>query len=289
MSTLKAVKNRIAAVKKIEKITAALEVVALTRLRRMEAETVEARAFFEKIRQMLFDLAGSLSFASHPLLIKRSQLKSAGLIVIFSDKGLCGNFNANVALKLSEFIAKHKEKKIKVAIIGQKGSKYFKRIPGCEVFSSHSTTDKQIHEKGILDIASSLVDKFLNGDIDQIFLLYSKFKLHLLGEARVLKLLPLAIDEDKDLSIARHRDYIYEPGAYEIFDSLVREYIINQIHQALLESRCAEEMSRMLAMKMATDNAEEMIGSLSLMYNKARQAQITKELSEVVSAAEAVV
>ena len=289
MATLRAVKSRIGSVKKIQKITEALEIVALTRLRGMEAETVASRAYFEKIRQMIFDVTAVLSFTSHPLLMGRKETRAIGLICIFSDKGLCGNFNANLSNRLSEFFSAHKGKKIKAVVIGQKGNKYFKRMPGCKVLSSYSVTDKQTQEKDILDMASSLIDKFLKGEIDRIFLLYSKFRLHLLGEAKVLKLLPLVLDQAQAPKPKRHRDYIYEPSAFEIFNKLLRQYVVNQIHQGILESRCAEEMSRMLAMKMATDNADEMIAKLSLMYNKARQAQITRELSEVVSAAEAIV
>lgn len=289
MSTLRAVRRRIISVKKIQKIAGALEVVALTRLRGMEAETLTSRAYFERIRQMLFDLSAALSFTSHPLLMGRRQVKAIGLIAIFSDKGLCGNFNANVDHRLTEFISAHKGQQIKAAVIGQKGSKYFKRIPDCQLLSRHPALDRKTQTEGVLEIASSLIDKFLSGEIDRIFLLYSKFRLHLLGEAKALKLLPLVLDQASPAQPKAHRDYIYEPGAYEIFDRLIREYLANQIHQGILESRCAEEMSRMLAMKMATDNADEMIVKLSLMYNKARQTQITKELTEVVSAAEAIV
>lgn len=288
MATLRTIRNRIGSVEKIKKIANALEIVALTRLKRMEEETLASRSYFDAIRQMLFDLATHINFKSHPFLIKHPSTKAAGIVCIFSDKGLCGSFNANVASQLLEFISAYKDKKISVALIGKKGMRYFKQRPNYEILSIHSSTDKVTIEKGILDIAQSFIERFLSEDLDEIFLLYSRFRRHLLGEVKLIKLFPLVLEEIKFEKPGKFsRDYIYEPTAYEIFDSLVREYIINQIHQGILESRCAEEMSRMLAMKSASDNAEEMIGELKLTYNKTRQAQITKELTEVMAAAEA--
>lgn len=295
MATLRAIKNRITSVEKIRKIANALEIVALTRLRRMQQDTIAARDYFDRIRELLFDMASNINFKSHPFLEgigdyleERRLAKAIGIISIFSDKGLCGDFNANLINRFLGFCSNYKDKRIKVAIIGKKGVRYLKQRKTYEILSSHSVTDKQTLEKGILDIAQSLIEGFLRGDIDEIYLLYSKFRLHLLGEVKIIKLLPFVLDKVEPQGEEQyHRDYIYEPSAYAVFDSLVREYIVNQIHQGILESRCAEEMSRMLAMKSATDNADEMIGKLRLTYHKSRQAQITKELTEVISAAEA--
>lgn len=288
MATLRTIRNRIDSVQKIKKIANALEIVALTRLRHMEEEALPSRSYFEAIRQMLFDLAANINFKPHPFLIKHPSTKIVGIVCIFSDKGLCGSFNANVANQWLEFTSTYKDKKIKVVLIGKKGMRYFKQRTNYETLSIHSSLDKVTIEKGILDIAQFLIERFLNEDLDEIFLLYSRFRRHLLGEVKLIKLLPFVLDEIKFEKPQKfQRDYIYEPSAFEIFDSLVREYIINQIHQGILESRCAEEMSRMLAMKSASDNADKMISELKLIYNKTRQAQITKELTEVIAAAQA--
>lgn len=283
MITQRAVRNRIESVGKIKKIADALEIVALTRLRRMEQETLTARAYFEKIRQMLFDMSAHINFKSHPLLMGRREIKTIAAVCIFSDKGLCGDFNANLVRRFSEFTLKHKDKKIKAAVIGKKGIRYFRRRRNLVLLHANNAADP-----GIAEITRSLIDGFLKEDIDEIYLLYSRFRLHLLGEANIIKLIPFTPEQtaEEDKGGPYERDYIYEPDAYSVFDSLVREYAANQIDHGLLESRCAEEMSRMLAMKAATDNADEMITRLRLAYNKTRQAQITKELTEVIAAAE---
>jgi len=269
----KFIKNKITSVGKIKKIANALEIVALTRLRRMEEKTFASRSYFDEIRKVLFGMAGSINFKFHPFLEERRPVRTVGIIAIFSDKGLCGNFNANAADKFFEFAKRHKGRKIKAVTIGKKGERYVRKSALCEA----AGTDPQIFIEG-----------FLKKDIDEIYLLYNRFRLHLLGEVKIIKLLPFVRGGEVEAE-RKHltRDYIYEPGAYAVFEALSREYIANQIHHGALESKCAEEMSRMLAMKLANENAEEMIAKLHLAYNKNRQAAITRELTEVVAAAEA--
>jgi len=264
MANPKRVKNRITAIGKIKKIANALEIVALTRLRRIEISTMAARGYFDRIRDVLFGMAGSINFKFHPFLRARSPVKCVGVIAIFSDKGLCGNFNANVAIKLFEFISKLAGKTVRTVIIGKKGAKYIKDAS-----------------------SASFIEDFLAGTIDEVFLLYSRFRLHLLGEVKIVKLLPVVPDEKAEREDRLARDYIYDPGAFSVFDKLAREYIANQIQHGKLESKCAEEMSRMLAMKSASENADEVLAKLELAYNKDRQASITRELTEIIAAAEA--
>ncbi|MFC1808232.1 ATP synthase F1 subunit gamma [Candidatus Omnitrophota bacterium] len=285
MATLRAVKTRIVSVQKIKKITSALEVVALTRLRRMELETIASRNYFDSIREMLFDTASNINYKAHPFLARRDEIRSIGLICIFSDKGLCGNFNANMGYRFSKFVAENETKNIKVIRLGKKGARYIKEAKNVNILNNYSSSDKDVVENGSKEIAQSLIDMYLGHEIDAIYMLYSKFRLHLLGEANVIKLLPFVLDEaDASQRKSHHRDYIYEPDVYDLFDNLVKEYIVNNIHQGMLESRSAEEMSRMLAMKSATDSANDMLDKLNLSYNKTRQGQITKELAEVISA-----
>lgn len=287
MAVLRMVKNRITSVEKIQKITNALEIVALTRLRHMEEGTLAGRSYFEAIRQMLFDLAANTNFKSHPFLRENQPSRAVGIVCIFSDKGLCGNFNSNIGNKFLEFASSHKNKKIKLAVIGKKGARYLKRKQDYQALSTFPLTDTASLEKNIAELAKRLIEEFLHEDLDEIFLLYSKFRRHLLGEVKIIKLLPFSLEDGQPQPQAGYqRDYIYEPNPGKILDRLVREYIVNQMHQGAWESRCSEEISRMLAMKFASDNADEMISRLNLTYHKTRQAQITRELSEVIAASE---
>lgn len=287
MATLKAVRNRISSVGKIKKIARAQEIVALTRLRRMEQATLAARGYFESIRDLLFDVAQNINFQSHPFLKRPHSIKTVGIVVIFSDKGLCGSFNANVDSKFKAFVSGFNDKKIKVLLIGKRGVKYLKQTSALEVLGAYPAQDRQTQDKGVFDIAGLLSESFLSADMDEIFLLYNKFRRHLLGEVKILPLLPFVLEKEQAKKNRPYqRNYIYQPSPYELFDNLVREYIANQIQQGLAESRSAEEISRMLAMKSAGENADEMIARLKIAYHKTRQAQITRELSEVIAAAE---
>jgi len=284
MATLRAVKNRIGSVEQIKKIAGALEVVALTRLKRMEQDTIASRSYFDKIRELIFDVTANINFASHKLLERRKTIKSIGLVSVFSDKGLCGNFNANINSRYRKFIKDNQQKKIDAILIGKKGQRYLKKTPKVNVLNIYSALDKEVRDSSILEIAEILIGKFLNSQMDEIYLLYSHFKLHLLGETKIIKLLPLDLDSAAKGSKELHRDYIYEPGPAVLFERLIKEYILNQLQQGIIESRCSEEMSRMLAMKQATDNADKMMDSLNLIYNKTRQSQITRELTEIIAA-----
>jgi len=281
MASTKSVKNRIGSVSKIKKIANALEVVALTRLRRMESRAVDSRAYFEKIRAMLFDVSSSVNIPLHPFLRERNPGGPVGIICIFSDKGLCGNFNYNVFSRLSEFIQALDKRQARIVIIGKKGSRYAGKIKGRNIAGAHAASGLDAGS-----VIGPLAGDVLNGKLSELFLLYSRFRLHLLGEARALKLLPFVSEKEKEEQSPYQRDYMYEPGPYRVFENLVKEYIANQLQHGILESRCAEEMSRMLAMKSASENADEMIAKLRLLYNKTRQAQITKEIAEVVAASD---
>lgn len=285
MPTQTTIKRRIVSISKIRKISAALEVVALTRLKHMEQAAVASRDYFQRVRQMLFDVSVNLNIRIHPFLKIRPNLKKSCLVVLFSDKGLCGNFNADISAKYIEFIKKNEGKDIKVVVIGRKGERYVKRHKYAQIIDVYPSMSSDTIVNGVNRIVEFLIKGFLANEIDEVFLLYSKFKLQLLGQANLIKLLPFLIDpEPKSLL---KRDYIYDTSPEAIFTALVKHYVTNQIHHSILESRCAEEMSRMLAMKAATENADEMTAKFKLIFNKNRQAQITKELTEIISAAEA--
>lgn len=283
MATLRQIKDRARAIEKIKKIAYAMEIVSLTRLKRIEHTAVDSRDYFEKIREIVFSLGKSLSFEAHPVLQERKKVKSIGVIALTSDKGLCGNFNNNIIKEFLRFSFSSADKDLKIFSIGKKGSKFFKKQRGLEIIAEIPSAIRQESQNALAEISGKLISMFVEGKIDEVTLIYNKFRLQFLGKASFQKLLPLRIKEER----IETKDYIFEPDAFSVLDGLIKEYILNQIQQAIFESNAAQEMARMLAMKQACDNATELIDKLQLSYHKMRQAQITKELMEVVSAAEA--
>ncbi len=286
MSKLKAVRKRIESIEKIRKITNAMQIVALTRLRRMEEVTLNARFYFDKIRELLFDIAESTNFNMHPLLEDRTTDRPMGIIVIGSDKGLCGNFNNNVLTSLLQLKEKFPNSEIAAVVIGKKIVKAVGKKQEIDILDTYAPIDLKTLDEPAGRISELFITKYLKKELNSIYLIYNEFKLQFIGKTKIVKLLPLKLEGQEKRS--HHRNYIYEPDPREIFTELLKEYINNQIHQGILESRAAEEMARMLAMKTATESAGDIIEGLTVTYHKARQAQITKELSEIVSASEAI-
>jgi F-type H+-transporting ATPase subunit gamma len=323
MPTLRQTKNRIAAVEKIKKIADAMEIVSLTRLRRIEQHTVKARDYFNEIKNLLFSLGKSLIFEAHPALRIHKRIKTIGLVALNSDRGLCGNFNNNIFKKYSDFFSTHRDKsrpllsddaflrsgkgrdkKIIIISIGKKGANFFKNRTGVELIKSFPSSLKQDSLKSAGLVSKTFLDMYVREEIDGLYLLYNQFKLQFLGHAVCERLFPLQSGANPDSTSSMNhvgftasrsvnpgqssqtKDYIFEPSPFSVLDSLIKEYIANQIEQAILESNTAEEMARMLAMKQAGDNARELINSLGLIYHKTRQAQITRELMDIISAAE---
>lgn len=284
MPTLREIKSRIEAVKKIEKITNALEIVALTRLRKIEAKTEKARDYFNAIRNLTFDISRNLIYEAHPFLKARRMIKKEFFLVATSDKGLCGDFNTNMERELRAVLSDKKDVKISVISLGRKGSIFLKKM-GIKTESEYRSSLKNAdYVKLGAEIGSYIAEKFLKREIDEASIIYNQFKRQFLGKPRILKILPLKIE---GFSVKRVKDYIYEPEPYSVLEALLREYIANQIGQVILESNAAEEIARMLAMKQARDNAEEAIDKLGLSYHKQRQMRITRELIDIATAAEA--
>lgn len=288
MSKTQAVKDKITSIEKIKKITSAMQIVALTRLRKMEHETLDAREYFIKIRELLFGISRTTNFNMHPLLAQRPAAKPAVAVVLGSDKGLCGNFNTNIINKVLQLKDEHSDDELKIIAFGKKIIRYVGSRTRFEIVSKNAPIDYETLSQTVDDTSKFIIEKFLGGKINSLLLIYNEFKKHLVGEAKVVKLLPLKFIGGVTKEINYHRNYIYEPEPRDVFDELLKEYIANQIHQAVFESRTAEEMARMLAMKAATDNADKTIKKLTLMYHKARQASITAELMDIVGAAEGV-
>ncbi|MBL7132029.1 MAG: ATP synthase F1 subunit gamma [Candidatus Omnitrophica bacterium] len=281
MPTLKGIKNRISGIEKIKKVASAMEIVALTRLRRIERKTQDARSYFDMIHDLVVDVANNLIYEAHPFLRERKKIKRTAVILITSDKGLCGNFNTNIFNAFKEFLSSQANGEIIGIPIGKKAERFLNKnnIKKIDLTPPSSSVSRPYLSSAI-SIAERVSQMYLEREVDQLIVIFNKFKLQFLGRASTLKLLPLKLEGFK---VKRVRDYIYEPKAYTVLDKLLKEYLINQIGQTVLESNASEEMARMLAMKQACDNANEVIDKLNLNYHKARQANITRELIEITT------
>lgn len=287
MAGSKEIRTKIKSVENTRKITKAMEMVAASKMRKAQDRMRASRPYAEKIR----NVAAHLSFANpeykHPFLIKRDIVKNVGLIVVSSDKGLCGGLNTNV-LRLSVNQMKTWEtegKKIAVSAIGNKGFSFMNRV-GADVKSHIIGIGDVPHLEKLIGTIKVMLDAYTSGEIDQLYICYTKFINTMKQEPNMEMLLPLS--GEKLGSPNSSWDYIYEPEAQSVVDQLMVRYVESLIYNAVAENMASEQSSRMVAMKSASDNAKNVIGELKLVYNKARQAAITKEISEIVGGAAAV-
>ncbi len=287
MAGSKEIRTKIKSVENTRKITKAMEMVAASKMRKAQDRMRASRPYAEKIR----NVAAHLSFANpeykHPYLIKREVVKNVGLIVVSSDKGLCGGLNTNM-LRLSVNQMKNWEtegKAISVSAIGNKGFSFMNRV-GANVKSHITGLGDVPHLETLIGTIKVMLDAYEAGEIDQLYISYTKFINTMKQEPVVEQLLPLS--GEKLGSPTGHWDYIYEPEAKPVVDQLMMRYVESLVYNAVAENMASEQSSRMVAMKSASDNAKQVIGDLKLVYNKARQAAITKEISEIVGGAAAV-
>ncbi len=287
MAGSKEIRTKIKSVENTRKITKAMEMVAASKMRKAQDRMRASRPYAEKIR----NVAAHLSFANpeykHPYLIKRDVVKNVGLIVVSSDKGLCGGLNTNM-LRLSVNQMKNWEtegKAITVSAIGNKGFSFMNRV-GANVKSHITGLGDVPHLETLIGTIKVMLDAYEAGEIDQLYISYTKFINTMKQEPVMEQFLPLT--GEKLGSPTGHWDYIYEPEAKPVVDQLMMRYVESLVYNAVAENMASEQSSRMVAMKSASDNAKEVIGDLKLVYNKARQAAITKEISEIVGGAAAV-
>ena len=288
MASGKEIRNKIKSVESTRKITKAMEMVAASKMRKAQDRMRAARPYGEKIRRVAGNLSHALTDYSHPFLIMREKVKAVGLITITSDKGLCGGLNTNVLrLALSRMKAWDAEgKQLQVTAIGNKGFGFMMRS-GANLVSHVTGLGDTPHLEKLIGPTKVLLDAYMNGDIDVLYIAYTRFINTMKQEPVIEQLLPLS--GDLVGSTSRNRwDYIYEPEAKPVIDDLLLRYVEAILYQAVAENMASEQSARMVAMKSASDNAKNVIGELKLVYNKARQAAITKELSEIVGGAAAV-
>jgi F-type H+-transporting ATPase subunit gamma len=288
MAGEKEIRSKIASVKNMQKITSAMEKVAASKIRKAQRQMEASRPYAERIRRVIGHLAHANPDYKHPFLIERDA-KRVGLIVISTDRGLCGGLNANLFKTVIGEIAKWQGEGVEVdlALVGAKAVQFFRRMGG-NVVGTASHLGDQPSVNDLIGAITIMLQSYEEGTIDRLFLVHNEFVSAMSQKPEVTTLLPVSQIDLGDESLQEHWDYIYEPDAGELLDDVLTRYIESQVYRGAVENFACEMAAKMVAMKSATDNAGEIIDGLQLEYNKARQAAITQEISEIVGGAAAV-
>ena len=287
MPSLKSIKKRIGSVKNTRQITKAMKMVSAAKLRRAQENVVAARPYAKKLREVLERLAESQNMDPNPLMVRREFADRALIILVTSDRGLCGGFNANISKSVERFIRERKDDYAEISImtIGRKGYDFLKNRQ--KIYKNYSGISSKPTYQAAALIAKEVIQGFLNEDYDEVFLFYNAFRSVMTQDITFDTLLPITasgVQEGAESGV----EYIYEPSKVELLHELLPKSVEVAIFKAMLESVASEHGARMTAMDSASKNATEMIGKLTLIYNRARQAAITKELMEIISGAESV-
>jgi F-type H+-transporting ATPase subunit gamma len=287
MAGAKEIRSKIASTKNTQKITRAMEMVAASKMRKTQDRMRASKPYATKIYEVVKHIAQANSEYHHQFMTSR-DIKRVGIIVVTSDRGLCGGLNANLLRETIRAmrIWQGEEKEVDIAVIGRKGQAFLKRVGGRVVGSVDQLGDKP-GVQDIIGIIKIMLDAFYQNKIDALHIIYNEFVNTMVQKPLIKQLLPLPISDDDKSRLGHHWDYIYEPDAKELLDSLLERYIELQTYQAVVENIACEQAAKMIAMKSATDNAGELIKEFQLAYNKARQAAITQELAEIVGGAAA--
>ncbi|MCR6545424.1 ATP synthase F1 subunit gamma [Dehalobacterium formicoaceticum] len=281
MANARDIRRRIRSVKNMQQITKAMKMVSASKLRKAQENVTAARPYALKIKEVLEDLAGSVQEYSHPLMEER-EVKKIGLVVFTGDRGLCGGFNSNLIRMTEHFIADQGKEAALIAV-GSKGRDYFKKR-GVEITEEYiSIGDNPTFIQG-KELAKRLIALYSEAVFDEIYLMFTEFKTAMTMRPMTLKLLPIQPGEKGKGEMV---EYLYEPSEASVMERLLPSYVETIVYRALLESKASEHGARMTAMSSATDNTEEIIAKLTLNLNRARQAAITTEISEIVSGAAA--
>jgi F-type H+-transporting ATPase subunit gamma len=282
----KEIKTKIASVKNTQKITAAMEMVAASKMRRAQDQMFATRPYAQRIATVVHHVASAHTEYKHPFLIER-PIKRIGIVAISTDRGLCGGLNTNMFKKALNHIGEFDDKGVEIEVVtfGGKALSFFKRI-GAKVVAEASHIGDSPEMTQIIGPVQVLMQGYLKGEIDAIYLIGNEFVNTMTQTPKITQLVPIAPSEDTELK--HHWDYIYEPDAREVLDQVLDRYIESLVYQGVVENVACEMASRMIAMKNATENAGSMIDELQLIYNRERQAGITQEISEIVGGAAAV-
>ena len=288
MAGAKEIRNKIGSVKSTQKITKAMEMVAASKMRRSQDAMEATRPYAETMRKVIGHLAnGSLEY-KHPYLEER-EAKRVGYIIVSTDRGLCGGLNINLFKKAMNDMKDWSEKgaDVELAIVGTKATAFFNNS-GAKVAAQVSGLGDRPSLEDLIGSVSVMLKKYDEGELDRLFVVFNRFENTMVQEPTIDQLLPLPKSDSEDMKRDHAWDYIYEPEPKPLLDALLVRYVESQVYQGVVENLACEQAARMIAMKSATDNAGDIIDDLELVYNKARQAAITQELSEIVSGAAAV-
>lgn len=287
MPGVKEIRVKIASFKSTQKITKAMEMVAASKMRKAQERMRSTRPYAEKIRTVIGHLRKANPDYKHPFMVER-EVKAVGFIIITTDRGLCGGLNVNLfKATLAAMREWQKEgKQVSLCLIGSKGVQFFRRLGGVQTLATVTHLGDRPHVADLIGTVKVMLDQYKEGKLDRLFLVNNEFVNTMSQKPVVHQLLPV-VTEDED-KLQKLWDYIYEPSASELLEGVLMRYIESQVYQGAVENVASEMAARMVAMKSATDNAGKLIEELQLIYNKARQAAITKEISEIVGGAAAV-
>ena len=286
MANKKEIRTKIGSVKNTQKITKAMEMVAASKMRRTQETMKKALPYADKIRGVIGHIFKANPDYKHPFLVKR-EVKSAGYIVVSSDKGLCGGLNVNMFRLFIAHLKQQQDNNIKtnLCLVGAKGVQFFRSVD-VNVIAATTNLGEEPLVEDLVGAIKIMLDEYTEGKIDQLFIIHNNFVNTMSQKPEIKTLLPIDPSDKDDLQ--EHWDYIYEPDSRDLLDYILMRYIESQVYRAVVENVACEMAAKMVAMKSATDNAGKLIDELELDYNKARQAAITQEISEIVGGAAAV-
>ncbi|GGM05338.1 ATP synthase gamma chain [Streptomyces cinereus] len=291
MASLKEIRAKVASIKSTQKITRAMQMVAASKMRRAQERMQLGRPYADSMRRVVSHLVKASPDYKHPYLVPRA-VNRVGYIVVSSDRGLAGGLNINLFKKLMQHVKQQKSQSVETrfAVIGQKGVSFFKTFGGTVIAAETHYGDNPSFEQLSVPV-QVMLDAYNRGEIDEIYLVYNEFVNAMTQNPSVQRLVPIAAESLVDETMANREyswDYIYEPTTKELLDGLMGRYVESIVYQGVVENIASEQSARMVAMKAATDNAGNLINELQLVYNKLRQAAITREISEIVGGAAAV-
>lgn len=286
MASGKEIKGKISSVQSTRKITRAMEMVAASKMRRAQERMAASKPYATRMRGVVAHLANADLEYRH-IYLKERDVKNVGYIVVTSDRGLCGGLNVNLLKSVVQGAREWQDKgaKVRYCVVGSKGVSFFKSVGG-DVQATVNGLGDTPHLSDLIGSIKVMLDAYENGEIDHLYVVYNEFVNTMTQTPKTIRLLPLEPSKDEELQ--HHWDYIYEPAPKELLDELLVRFIESQVYQGVVENNASEQAARMVAMKAASDNAGDIIRDLQLVYNKARQAAITQEISEIVGGAAAV-
>ena len=288
MPSEKEIRTKIRSVKNMQKITRAMEMVAASKIRKAQAQMEASRPYADRIRRVIGHLSHANPDYKHPWLVER-EVKRVGYIVISTDRGLCGGLNVNMFKTVIGELSQWQEKNVEVdlALVGAKAVQFFRRLGGNVVGTATHLGDRP-HVNDLIGAIKIMLDSYSEGNVDRVFLVHNEFVSTMSQKPQVKDVLPVSAIDLGEEKLQKHWDYIYEPDAVDLLDDVLSRYIESQVYRGAVENFACEMAAKMIAMRSATDNAGDIIDKLQLDYNKARQASITQEISEIVGGAAAV-